>query len=113
MYASQLNCRSSTGSTVGYSQCWLLVSESLTVSLIIKKNITKRFCMFWSICAQSIVCGDGIRQEVTKVQERRLQSLWAGYGSVASLTATLKSGGTQALIVKRVRCVVFIVYVVL
>eukprot|EP00241_Pyramimonas_parkeae_P005453 CAMPEP_0114239462 /NCGR_PEP_ID=MMETSP0058-20121206/8480_1 /TAXON_ID=36894 /ORGANISM="Pyramimonas parkeae, CCMP726" /LENGTH=348 /DNA_ID=CAMNT_0001351659 /DNA_START=278 /DNA_END=1324 /DNA_ORIENTATION=- len=46
--------------------------------------------------------GQLLGQEVTKVQERRLQSLWAGYGSVASLTATLKSGGTQALIVKRV-----------
>eukprot|EP00976_Prorocentrum_cordatum_P006959 139335-Prorocentrum_minimum.AAC.4 len=40
--------------------------------------------------------------KVASMKERRLQSLWAGYGSVSSLTAQLEDGATKRFIVKKV-----------
>jgi hypothetical protein len=46
--------------------------------------------------------GELLSVEVKKVTERRVQSLWAGFGAVSSLTATLAAGGEHVLMVKRV-----------
>jgi len=46
--------------------------------------------------------GELLSVDVKKVTERRVQSLWAGFGAVSSLTATLAAGGEHALMVKRV-----------